>query len=112
MAEPGRDWTVEAMAGLSNMSRASFHKRFAEICGVSPSNFLLQTRMKLATQFIEEGLSLSRAAEKVGYQTDAAFSRVFKKACQGLSSFTSVNIASRGLIVLVFARRTNNIISY
>jgi len=80
VAEPGRDWTIEAMAGLAKMSRATFHKRFAQICGASPSHFLLQIRMKLATQLIEEGMSLSRAAEKVGYQTDAAFSRAFKKA--------------------------------
>jgi AraC family transcriptional regulator, activator of mtrCDE len=78
--EPGRDWTVEAMADLAHMSRATFFKRFAQICGASPSHFLLQIRMKLATQMIEDGMSLARAAENVGYQSDAAFSRAFKKA--------------------------------
>lgn len=77
--EPGRDWSVEDMADLSHMSRATFFKRFSRIAGTSPSQFLAQIRMKLATQLIEDGMSLSRAAEKVGYQSDAAFSRAFKK---------------------------------
>lgn len=79
VAEPGRDWSVEAMAGLSHMSRATFFKRFTEAAGTSPSHFLAQVRMKLATRLIEEGMPLSRAAEKVGYQSDSAFSRAFKK---------------------------------
>jgi len=79
IAEPGHDWTVAAMADMTHMSRATFHKRFSIASGDSPSHFLLQVRMKLATQLIDEGFSLSRAAEKVGYQSDAAFSRAFKK---------------------------------
>lgn len=80
IAEPGRGWTIEAMAGVAHMSRATFHKRFALVCGASPSHFLQQIRMRLATQLIEQGMSLSRAAETVGYQSDAAFSRAFKKS--------------------------------
>lgn len=76
---PGRDWSIEAMADLSHMSRATFFKRFTQIAGTSPSHFLTQIRMKRATQLIEEGVSLARAAEQVGYQSDAAFSRAFKK---------------------------------
>lgn len=76
---PGRDWSIEAMADLSHMSRATFFKRFTQVAGTSPSHFLTQIRMKLATQLIEEGVSLARAAEQVGYQSDAAFSRAFKK---------------------------------
>jgi AraC-like DNA-binding protein len=77
--QPGHDWSIEAMADLSHMSRATFCKRFTQIAGTSPSHFLTQIRMKLATQLIEEGMSLARAAEQVGYQSDAAFSRAFKK---------------------------------
>ncbi|MDD2547146.1 MAG: AraC family transcriptional regulator [Burkholderiaceae bacterium] len=77
--QPGHDWTVEAMAGLSCMSRTRFFKCFSATAGTSPSHFLAQIRMKLATQRIEEGMSLSKAAESVGYQSDAAFSRAFKK---------------------------------
>ena len=77
--QPGRDWNVEAMADLSHMSRATFFKRFTQIAGTSPSLFLTQIRMKLASSLIEDGMSLTRAAEEVGYQSDAAFSRAFKK---------------------------------
>lgn len=77
---PGREWTVEDMAQLAHMSRATFFKRFDQVCGVSPSHFLLQIRMKVASRLIQEGTSLARTAEQVGYQSDAAFSRAFKKA--------------------------------
>lgn len=80
IADPGRDWSIEAMADIAHMSRATFFKRFSRTCGASPSHFLLQIRMRQATRLIEEGMSLSRAAEQVGYQSDAAFSRAFKKA--------------------------------
>lgn len=77
--EPGRDWSVESMAELTHMSRTKFFKLFAQTAGTSPSHFLAQIRMQLASQWIGEGMPLSRAAEKVGYQSDAAFSRAFKK---------------------------------
>lgn len=76
---PEQPWSLEAMAELSHMSRATFCKRFAQVAGTPPALFLAQIRMKLAAQMIGKGLSLSRTAEKVGYQSDAAFSRAFKK---------------------------------
>lgn len=77
--EPSRDWTVEAMAELSHMSRATFFKRFMRTSGVSPAHFLTLLRMKMASQMLAQGQSISRAAEQVGYQSEAAFSRAFKK---------------------------------
>lgn len=77
--QPEHDWTVEAMADVACMSRTRFFKRFSETVGTSPSHFLAQIRMRLATQWMEEGMPLSRAAQSVGYQSDAAFSRAFKK---------------------------------
>ena len=79
VSAPARDWSVDDMANLTHMSRTRFFKRFSEVVGTSPSHFLAQVRMKLATRWIADGMSLSRAAESVGYQSDAAFSRVFKK---------------------------------
>lgn len=77
--EPGREWTVEAMAHLSNMSRATFFKRFLRISGSSPAHFLTVLRMKAASQLLAQGQSIARTAEQVGYQSEAAFSRAFKK---------------------------------
>ena len=77
--QPDHDWTVESMADLTCMSRTRFFKHFSATVGTSPGHFLAQIRMKLATQRIEQGMPLSRAAQSVGYQSDAAFSRAFKK---------------------------------
>lgn len=77
--DPGRPWSVEAMADLSHMSRATFCKRFAERSGQSPGSFLVQLRMQRAAELLHQGESLSRIAEQVGYQSDAAFARAFKK---------------------------------
>lgn len=93
--DPARDWTIESMADLSHMSRASFHKRFSQVAGTSPGHFLASVRMTLAGQLIGRGMSLSRAAEKVGYQSDAAFSRAFKKVTGRLPG--SVRRMSAGL---------------
>jgi len=76
---PGHDWTVQAMAELTHMSRATFFKRFTQACGATPAQMLQQLRMQQASALIQGGMSLSRAAEQVGYQSDGAFSRVFKK---------------------------------
>ena len=92
--QPEHDWTVEAMADVTCMSRTRFFKRFSETVGISPSHFLAQIRMKLATQWIEEGMSLSRAAQSVGYQSDAAFSRAFKKITGSLPSSLRRSIAA------------------
>jgi len=79
VSAPARDWNVDDMAGLTCMSRTRFFKRFSEAAGTSPAFFVAQVRMQLATQWIADGMSLARAAELVGYQSDAAFSRAFKK---------------------------------
>jgi AraC family transcriptional activator of mtrCDE len=77
--EPAKPWPVEAMADFSHMSRATFFKRFREISGQSPSLFLLMVRMKIAAQLLRQGETIAQTAEKVGYQSESAFSRAFKK---------------------------------
>jgi AraC family transcriptional activator of mtrCDE len=78
--DPGREWTVDAMAGITHMARATFFKRFVRTAGVAPAQFLALLRMQLAARMLATGTSIARAAEQVGYQSDAAFSRAFKKA--------------------------------
>lgn len=79
LSEPGRDWSADQMARLVNMSRASFFKHFVDASGQSPARFLLQLRMNLAARHLRNGESVTRAAEKVGYQSPAAFTRAFLK---------------------------------
>ena len=79
--EPGRDWTVAAMAAEMGSSRSVFAERFRHSLGVSPLGYVTQLRMRLATQWIaERQLSIEQVAERLGYGSQAAFSRAFKRA--------------------------------
>lgn len=79
LENPGRDWRVTTMASVVHMSRAVFIRRFTETTGESPGQFLTQIRMRLASQRIAAGEPISRLAFDMGYQSEAAFSRAFKK---------------------------------
>ena len=62
------------------MSRASFAERFTELVGVPPMQYLTQRRMHLASVWIrDEKLSVGEAAQRLGYGSDASFSRAFKR---------------------------------
>jgi|UPI00068C3A25 AraC-like DNA-binding protein len=79
-AAPQSDWTVEAMAGQAGLSRAAFARRFAERVGDTPLGYLTAWRMTLAARRFEGGkLPLGVVASEVGYQSEAAFSRAFRK---------------------------------
>jgi len=79
MADPGHDWSTDAMARAVHMSRSSFYKHFADASGQPPAQFLLLLRMKIAAQRLNGGETIERAAEHVGYRSSAAFSRAFHK---------------------------------
>ncbi len=79
LESPGDDWTVEKMAARVHMSRARFFRLFSEASGEPPAQFLLRLRMQLAAQRLHGGDSLARAAEHVGYQSSAAFTRAFAR---------------------------------
>lgn len=79
-AAPQSDWTVEAMAGEAGLSRAAFARRFTERVGATPLGYLTAWRMTLAARRFEGGkLPLGVVASEVGYQSEAAFSRAFRK---------------------------------
>ena len=77
--EPEKSWSVEAMADFSHMSRATFFKRFSQTAGQPPNLFLVMLRMKIAAQLLRQGQSITKTAEKVGYQSESAFSKAFKR---------------------------------
>jgi AraC family transcriptional activator of mtrCDE len=77
--DPGRDWTIEAMAAITHMGRATFFKRFVRAAGIAPAQFLTMLRMQAAARMLSAGTPVVRAAGQVGYQSEAAFSRAFKK---------------------------------
>lgn len=76
---PGDDWSIARMADAAHMSRAAFCKHFTGAGGVTPAQFLLRLRMRLATQRLNAGDSVEQAAAHVGYQSNAAFTRAFKR---------------------------------
>lgn len=77
---PAADWSLESMARMTHMSRASFCKHFVAACGHPPAQFLMLLRMRIAAQRLHAGESVERAAEHVGYNSHAAFSRAFARA--------------------------------
>ena len=79
LGAPGDDWSIARMADAAHMSRAAFYKHFTGAGGVTPAQFLLRLRMRLATQRLNAGDSVEQAAAHVGYQSNAAFTRAFKR---------------------------------
>lgn len=79
-AEPSRDWTLEDLAAAAGMSRTAFAEKFAESMSVTPMAYLTRWRMLLARARLKETPETVPAiAEDVGYRSEAAFSRAFKK---------------------------------
>lgn len=81
LTEPGRDWTLEQLAGLSAMSRATFARRFTAVSATTPGALLLQVRMSRAADLLERSTrGVADIGAEIGYQSEAAFSKAFKRA--------------------------------
>jgi AraC-like DNA-binding protein len=79
-AQPARDWTLEALAAEAALSRSAFAERFTQFVGQPPMQYLTNWRMQLATNYLRSGNeSVASIANRVGYESEAAFSRAFKK---------------------------------
>ncbi|MYN09851.1 AraC family transcriptional regulator [Pseudoduganella aquatica] len=77
---PAQDWTVESLARTAGMSRSGFAARFKTVVGQSPLDYLTQWRMHCATRLLQQGnAALSEVARQVGYESVAAFNRVFRR---------------------------------
>jgi AraC-like DNA-binding protein len=77
--EPRRAWTVEGLARSVGVSRSVLAERFAEMVGQPPMQYLALWRMQLASRLLLEGGQVAAVADAVGYESEAAFSRTFKK---------------------------------
>jgi len=78
--EPEKDWTVELLAKEVGMSRSGFSARFTNLVGESVMRYLTHWRMQLARELLQETSdTLSVVADRVGYQSEAAFCRAFKR---------------------------------
>jgi AraC-like DNA-binding protein len=76
---PAHTWTLEELARESGTSRSVLADRFAFFVGVPPMQYLGQWRMQLAAALLAGSGSIAEVATEVGYSSEAAFSRAFKK---------------------------------
>jgi AraC-like DNA-binding protein len=77
---PAHPWTVEDLAHQVGMSRSGLAQRFTDLLGVPPMQYLAQWRLQLAAQQLRlTDRSLVSVAEDVGYESEAAFNRAFKR---------------------------------
>lgn len=78
--EPARDWSVASLANEVAMSRSAFAARFKELVGESPMQYVTRWRMHVALSSLrDENISVGELAARTGYQSEAAFSRAFKR---------------------------------
>ena len=79
-AEPGRAWTVALLAERAHQSRTAFAKHFQAVLGIGPYQYLTEWRMAEARRLLgDPRQSTAAIAERLGYQTEAAFRRAFSK---------------------------------
>lgn len=77
--QPGEDWTVERLARVVGLSRSVLAERFMQLVGHPPMQYLALWRMQLASRLLADGGHVAAVAGAVGYESEAAFSRAFKK---------------------------------
>lgn len=79
--DPTHPWTVETLAGSVGVSRSGLAARFADLVGETPMSYLRQWRFEVARNWLREtDQTQAEIAEQLGYESEASFSRAFKKA--------------------------------
>jgi AraC family transcriptional activator of mtrCDE len=79
LSAPEKPWTLEELAQLSHMSRATFARLFKQAANATPADLLTQLRMARAARLLDQGQQAGLVGEAVGYQSEAAFNRAFKR---------------------------------
>jgi AraC-like DNA-binding protein len=79
-AEPEGDWSVPRLAGLMGASRSRFADAFTRTMGESPAKYVAKVKMFQARRWIaHDGMRVATAADRLGYESEASFSRAFKR---------------------------------
>ncbi|RRQ21582.1 AraC family transcriptional regulator [Thiohalobacter thiocyanaticus] len=77
---PGEAWSVERLARTAGMSRTAFAQHFVRLVGQTPMGYLSDLRMREADRLLRDpNRSVARVAEQMGYSTEAAFRKAFKR---------------------------------
>ena len=79
-ADPARGWTVPALARLAGTSRSAFATAFKNAIGQTPARYIARLQMFQASEWIAaKGMRVSVAADRLGYESEASFSRAYKR---------------------------------
>ncbi|HCY63072.1 MAG TPA: AraC family transcriptional regulator [Oxalobacteraceae bacterium] len=79
-AQPSHAWTVDELAHQVGISRSALAQRFSDLLGQPPMQYLARWRLQIAAQeILNGGKSIAAVAEQVGYDSEAAFNRAFKR---------------------------------
>ena len=74
------DWTIESLAKQAGLSRSVLAERFTAVVGIPPMHYLAKWRMQIASELLSSGnADVGSIAARIGYESEAAFSRAFKK---------------------------------
>jgi AraC-like DNA-binding protein len=77
--DPGAPWTLDRLARETRMSRSAFAARFTELAGEPALRYVTRWRMHLATVELARGARVGELAGRLGYESEAAFSRAYKR---------------------------------
>jgi AraC-like DNA-binding protein len=79
-AKPAQPWTLDTLGREAGLSRTAFSQRFAEVMGMPAIQYLSKWRLQVAAGMLDrQGMSIARIAEAVGFGSEAAFNRAFKR---------------------------------
>lgn len=79
--DPARPWSLDGLSREAGLSRSALAERFTQLVGHPPMQYLTRWRMQLAARGLREAdETVASIAARVGYESEAAFSRAFKKA--------------------------------
>lgn len=79
-ASPADPWTIDRLAERTGLSRSALHARFHRFTGLAPMHYLAKWRMQLAAGLLRQSnASVASIALEVGYESEAAFSRAFRR---------------------------------
>jgi AraC-like DNA-binding protein len=77
---PAFSWTIEELAKQVGLSRSVLAERFTNLVGTPPLHYLAKWRMQIALGILSSGnANVASVAAEIGYESEAAFSRAFKK---------------------------------
>jgi AraC-like DNA-binding protein len=78
-AEPDKNWNLDTLSQVAAMSRSAFATKFRKVSGQAPLEFLTEYRMSKSTHHLKSDLSIGEIATRVGYDSEIAFARAFKR---------------------------------